>query len=462
MVRTPAALIALPAALVLAPALAAQLRIYTAQAGGVEQLIAGAYDFGEAPAGDTLEVRFRLRNTGSSNISLTRLSMAERESAFVIAGDPTLPFLMTPGVNVDFRVRFRSDLPGTFNGSVRFNDQFLLVAAKANATFTVAESRDGTLVVRVAGDTIDLGRAERGSTSLVTLVLANLSATPVTIGEMLTSEPFRLSGVETPLHLESGDTAGLQVIFAPTRAGVSRGTLTIGGRSFTLTGLAQDPPFPEPLILFSTENVASAQQVKVSVRLAAASKLSGTGRMSMELVPISEGLNTDPAIQFLASGAREIALSVAEGAQSATVDGSAETTFQTGTTAGTLVFTVRLGDRTAQALLRVAPAAAAIDAKRAARASNALDVQIAGFDNTRTVSKLRFRFFRANGSAVNPEPIDAEVGPEFRRFFESSVAGGLFALRAVFPVAGSAAEVTGVEVEIVSGAGVAQTGRIGF
>jgi len=45
-----------------------------------------------------------------------------------------------------------------------------------------------------------------------------------------------------------------------------------------------------------------------------------------------------------------------------------------------------------------------------------------------------------------------DVAADFRRFFESSDAGGMFQMRAAFPVTGGA-EVAGVEIELVNPSG---------
>jgi hypothetical protein len=57
-------------------------------------------------------------------------------------------------------------------------------------------------------------------------------------------------------------------------------------------------------------------------------------------------------------------------------------------------------------------------------------------------------------------PVDA--GAIFRRYFESSQAGGAFAMRATFPVTGDATRIGGVDVKVTNSAGVISARRINF
>ncbi len=444
--------------LTLAPVAAAQLRLAAIPAPGQEVALSGAYELGQVPAGDTLEARFRLRNVGATNATLMRLVVAGQ--GFTLAGDTALPYVMTPGANVDFFVRFRSDVPGGFGAPLQFNDQVVVLHAVATPAVTVSAEVDGA-IVPLEG-TLDFGRIERGSTSTRRVTLANVHSAPIEVAVLAADEPFAIRGAAPPLTVAPREPVSFDVVYTARRAGPERGTLRVGARSFALAGFGVDPPLPEPEIVFSTESVASAQQIRVAVRLASAARTAGTGRLSVALIPVAPGINADAGIQFLASGSAEIDFAVAEGAPAAAIEGGAEAVFQTGTTAGTLVFTARLGGHTRQALLRIAPSAPVIDVTRGARLTNTLDVQVAGFDNTRTLSRLRFVFFDRGGAAIGSGPIEAEAGPEFRRFFESSTAGGVFGVRAVFPVAGDAGLIAGVEVELTSGAGVTRTSRIAF
>jgi hypothetical protein len=110
----------------------------------------------------------------------------------------------------------------------------------------------------------------------------------------------------------------------------------------------------------------------------------------------------------------------------------------------------------------IAPEAPRADTGRALRESRNLVVHLTGFDNTRTLSRLGYTFYDANGSVINANPIVPDIAAEFRRYFETSTMGGTFAVRAVFPVTGDPAQVSAVEVELKNDSGTSRTGRLRF
>jgi len=214
-------------------------------------------------------------------------------------------------------------------------------------------------------------------------------------------------------------------------------------------------------VVLDAQSSASARQSTAQVRLAGAAPLSGTGRLDIEFRPDAPHPD-DPAIQFVGNSSREIAFQVKEGATEATFNVLSEIRFQTGTTAGVIVFTARLGGHVEQTFLRILPAAAGIDVTRAARKDANLEVEVSGFDNTRSVSQLGFQFFDPSGRPVSPGVLRVDAASDFQRYFNGSALGGIFMLKAIFPVTGGPAGVAAMEVEIVNQAGVSRSQRIQF
>src|SRR5206468_936862 len=107
----------------------------------------------------------------------------------------------------------------------------------------------------------------------------------------------------------------------------------------------------------------------------------GAGTVTLDFTDLA-----DPAIAF-ATGGRSLTFLVARG------DTGARFLFQTGTSAGTIAFTVALGDSSDQATVRIPGVAPAFTTVQAARSAGSIDVRIAGFDNTRTAGPLTFTFF---------------------------------------------------------------------
>ena len=182
----------------------------------------------------------------------------------------------------------------------------------------------------------------------------------------------------------------------------------------------------------------------------------------MTFVPTIEGASDDPAVQFVANGARLLPLTVEEGETAARLGGEPAAWFQTGTTAGTIVFDVELGARRSEASITMPPAPVVIDVGSTSRTSTGLEVQVSGFDNTLSASNVAFTFYDTTGGRITPQPLRADVAGAFRDHFGSAQLGGLFALKASFPVAGDASQIGAVEVEFVNNAGTSAAHRLTF
>src|SRR5262245_11080730 len=126
----------------LALSASAQIAVYTLDNSGVvETPVEGFADLGTAQAGDTLDTKFRLRNTGTTNITLTSLRVSG--VGFSVQNDPSKPYLMAAGTNVDFRIRFQPSAYGSYSATLIVNDKTYLLRATAPAGVTL-RAEDGT------------------------------------------------------------------------------------------------------------------------------------------------------------------------------------------------------------------------------------------------------------------------------------------------------------------------------
>ena len=138
------------------------------------------------------------------------------------------------------------------------------------------------------------------------------------------------------------------------------------------------------------------------------------------------------------------------------------TDFQTGTTAGDLIFTATLPNGTDQKRLTIPRTAIGVDTFTATRVAAGLNVSINGFDNTRTASQFTFTFYDHAGVAIAPGAISVDLTTNFAAYFAKSQFGGVFGLRAVFPVTGDSSQVDAVSVTLANAAGKTNTGKIKF
>jgi hypothetical protein len=271
----------------------------------------------------------------------------------------------------------------------------------------------------------------------------------------------------------------LDVTFTPTTTGPQQATLTIGLLTYPLqgTGVAPPPPvFPAPSIQLTLATPGSAQQGSLSVSLASASTASGSGTVTLafqcqrSLVPKCGDPTVtvpcdDPTVTF-ADGTRSATFTVAEGASTGQFAGGSSVSFGTGTSAGTLVFTVTLGSNTAQANVTIPPALVAINA--AVAASNVecdpalvyctptnIQLQINGWDNTwdntqpTSANQIVFNFFDSSGNQISPHNITVDETTAFQSYFQCSDLGGVFGLTAFFPVIEGSGVVATVATAVV-------------
>jgi len=473
----------------------AQVTVSTVQ-GGVATPAGQVYAFGAVALGSVSDVDFRLTNTGSSPVYLTNLSLAgtsEQTAPYtpnfsvvctlspdLCAGAQTqqLPILINPTGTLDFTVQFEPFQLGSPSA--------VLTVAAGN-TITVFLSGTGVPGLTAlldnqplaSGQTISFGSVQVGSSQTMALMLANqtnvllaVPAIPPPAGGSFTVAGSALSATSVP----AGSSTELDVVFTPAAAGLQQATLTIGLNSYPLQGTGIGAPqadFPVPSIQVNLATPASAQQGTLSVILAAASAASGAGTVTLAFQSAVEGVSSDPTVTF-ADGTNSATFTVAQGASKGQFGAEPTVSFGTGTTAGTLVFTVTLGANPAQTTNVAIPAALiGIDTAVAARnvacdialvycTTTNVQLQINGWDNTRSASQLVFNFFSSSGAAIQPSPITVNAATPFEQYFAGSDMAGVFGLYVLFPVTGDSDVVVAAQVQITNSAGTVQSASITF
>lgn len=449
--------------LILAAGLASgQLQLFLIDAPGSEVPAPGSVDVGSVPSGDYVDTRFRIRNVGAEMVDLERLRVLG--AGFTLRNHPSTPVSIQPGSNVDFRVRFRPANFGSYSASLTVNDIGLLLLGRSPASLTLSVLEEDAWQPLGAGDTVLFGSVLRKSSSTRRLRIHNpasalLSLSGIAIGD----GPFHSVDLPAaPLQVEPNGSVDFSVEYAPLTNGIHQSTLAMDGRQFLLEGFGTDPPFPEPEIVFESVGLTSGEQARVRVRLADKPTTWGSGELRIEFVPGVEGAADDPAVQFTATGTRTIPLTVAEESTEALLGGAREAIFQTGTTAGTITFTAVLGTHTVPLSFTVSPEVVQVDSAAGRQIPTGLEVEVAGFDNTHSVSGVAFRFFDRQNNALTQGAIEVDVAQAFRSYFLSAHVGGMFSLLARFPVAGDVSLIGFVEVGFVNSVGASVKRRATF
>ena len=441
--------------------LAALAQIQVLRFDGTNETPVGALaDVGPAAPGDTLETRFRVRNIGAGAAIFQTLSIAG--SGFRITTAPSLPYTIAPGSEAEFRVAFSPTAVGSYSAFLLVNT--INITLRGTVTPSATMTVGGGTTPLTAGAVIDFGSVQRGSSRLQTFTLANPNNASITVNTLVVSGAgFRGPiGATTPLPIPSGQSVSFQVAFEPAGGQASQGTLTVDQRSFVLTGQGLDPPLPTASIQFGSAAGASAQQNNLSIPLAAPSPVSGTGTLTLAFHSSVPGVADDSAVQFLSGPKRAATVTISQGSTTAMFGSQSSMAFQTGSTAGTIVFTLTLPNATQQASLTIAPAAVILDTAHAVRRVGNLDISLVGLDNTYSASQLAFTFYNQSGATIQPGVIRVDVTSDFRLYFAAAQAGGQFALLATFPVSGDVNQVAGFDVQVTNSAGATKTQKITF
>jgi hypothetical protein len=354
---------------------------------------------------------------------------------------------------MDFTVRFAPADYGSYSANLTVNGTSVLLTGSSMAAAIVSSGG----VRLTSGSTTDMGLAERGTSISKVFRLENTTSERVRVqAASVSGANFRVAqAFALPLELAPNSSLDFEVIFAPAASGVFQGSLTIDSRTYRLTGAANEPAFPKPALVVDLPTATSGQQGRVSVHFGQPSRAIGSGRLKLEFHPAVKLAPDDDAVRFI-KGNRLASFDVTEGA---TIPLS-EFTFQTGTTAGTIVFTAEVGGWTTTTSVEIAQQPVQLDRVKATKNGSMLEVEMVAYDNTRSVSQLSFTFYSTRGEAMQPGSIKVDGLSDFRRFFENSVTGGAFTLRAVFPVAGAITEISAVDVGIANAVGSTASGKI--
>lgn len=430
----------------LAPNIAADLRLAVFTPPNQEIAVDSTYTFPQTQMDAVSEVRLRIRNAGTAAVDINRV--------FIPPGSPIkvsnvfpIPRTLAPGAFGEFRVEFAPQSPGSFTVQLLVNDHSWTLSGSSLDQGGL-ETYDGSAWMPVApGATVSLGQ---------TIVGQELDRW-FRLTQPLMGEP-RIAGAGFTL---SWFGEGFRVVFKSSMPGTHTAKLTAGSLSWTLTATAEQEPPPVPSFIQTPDPAQSATQLSIGIVLAGPAKTNLTGTLRLEFQPEVPGLGDDPAIAFLPSASRSISFAVATGQSEARFTGERQAVFQTGSTAGWITLRILLGPHQVEHRMRIAPAPVKFVSSRAARSSNLAEVTVHGIDNMRATSRVGFRFLRAGGAVAGSYEVD--LAESFSSYFRANPQqGGVFQLRAQFPVSGDASQLESVEVLMTNAQGSASTGQLRF
>jgi hypothetical protein len=428
------------------PMVASNLQLSVFVPPSQETPVTSTYAFPLTATGDSAEVRFRVRNTGTAIVEVNRVFIAPG-GPFRVSNAFPIPRTMAPGGFGEIRVAFSPTTGGAFSGELKINDTVWTLTGVSQAVPEL-EVYDGQSWASVAsGATLDFGRIQPGQQVDKWFRLTMPAAeTPRVAGDGFTLDMF-------------GE--GFRITCRPAVPGQYSAKLALGARSWTLTATGEEPAPPTPMFVALPAAIENGVEHRVEIALASPATANVTGTLRLVFEPETAQLGDDATVAFLPSQSRSIGFSVKQGqAAPEFADGNAAL-IQTGSTAGWIVLRIILGPHIVEQRVHIAPAAVKIDAATAARSANVAEIVIKGIDNARTAQRIGFKFYRTDASVAGS--FDIGVGPAFKDYYAANTkSGGVFQLRAQFPVSGDSTQLESVEITLTNETGARNTGRLKF
>ena len=418
--------------------------------------------FSTIPANQSESSNLVIANVGNANVTIVTLALSAALGGFSATGNLTgnLGEVLKPGQSDTFAISFVPTAPGNYLGTLTIETQTGSSVTSTTVSLMATAGAPVTPPLRVTMSSTDFGRVALGQSSKQTVTVINSGGaaavvSPITVSGAGYSLPPRFPGA---LTVAAGSSATFQVAFTPQLPHQLNGTLKAGTQSFALTGSGY-LVYPTPSILLSAPVLQSRQSPSVSVQLSSPAPVDEAFQLKMSFTPSVADGTGDSAIQFLTGNPTNAAVTVAQGETA-----SSTLSFQTGTTAGTITFTLTppVGAPITQSFA-IAPAIIGIDTATAVAESTQIILSITGFDNTHAGSKLQCTFYDGKGNPIAPGAITADATSAFAQYFaENGPAGGAFALRVAYPVTGDVTQVASVSFQITNPAGATTAQTLQF
>jgi len=425
-------------------------------------------DFGSISTNATSTIAFTISNQTSSSVSAPSVALQSGvflSSAFSLAAS-ALPPAIPAYSSASFTVTFAPGQTGFATATLTIGQNSYglsgtgIVVADTDALQISYSDSGGVRTLPQAATPINFGQIASGSAVLTFYVMnPAVSFNAITVPSVTaTGAGFALASLPTlPAAIQPGQSISFQLVFTPAGTGTYNGTLTIGTRQFSITAKGSSSSIPDASFQVDQSPLSSQQQAHLSIQLAAAAPVNLIGTLTMQFTPSVSGVSDDPAINFLATSGRQLQVTAASGSQTTMYNGQSALTFQTGTTAGTLTFTLTFPNKAPMTKsFMIAPTTVQITSAQALRQDPNLVLNLTGYDNTYSIGSLNFQFYDTNGKTVVPNGITVDAASSFKQFFfNNNQAGGAFTMQASFPVRGDVTKIASVVATFTNSAGTA-------
>jgi hypothetical protein len=399
---------------------------------------------------------------------VTVSSLSVSGAGFSIVQTSSVPYVVSPGGAMDIYVQLAAGSPAAYSANFQVNtiSVILVVTVVAAPNLSVQSPCTGPNPNTGA---ITFGTIQSGQTEACIFSLQNSGAQSITVSTLtISGAGFQfIQMIQTPILIPAGGLTTFTVNFAPSSAAVYSGMLTVGSQAtqtYPLSGSAL-PPLPTPQIQFDSGAYGSDQQRTVTMSLPSPSPIAATGVLLLSFKPGTTVVTDDPAIVFVSNGSRSMPFSIDAGATQFQFQGQTGAVFQTGTTWGTISFSISTNVSvagTATASMSIPPSVIAIDKAIATAEAGALNVQVSAYDNTYSAGPMSFTFYDLKGNVIQPGAVSADFTSQFYTYFTTAQAGSAFQMQVNFPVTGDSSQVMAVDVTLTNSAGSVTINQLDF
>ncbi|MBE0656230.1 MAG: choice-of-anchor D domain-containing protein [Bryobacteraceae bacterium] len=356
------------------------------------------------PVGDSTTLLFRFSNQTTRDLTIPTIAITG--TSYGLQDVPIQPVVVPPGDSQLFSIVFSPTAPGPQNGTLRIGgDVFFLTGEGIGPQLSYSyRSPAGVTPVQPLGNVVFPG-AQVGGSSTVDFIIRNSGSAPapiVSIGIVSDgARVFEIEGLQAlPTSIAPSASIVFTIRFSPLNTTFATASLRVNNDAFPLGGIGATP---EPLPSYTIDGpttIQSFQQPAIGLTLASPYGMDVTGTLS--LATESESGAGDPSVQF-STGGQVVNFTIPAGETKAVFpSGSNQIKFQTGSVAGTIVFTpafvieggLDLTPENPLTLRLALPAAAPLLAGASVdnRTTTGFTLSIVGTTTTRSLTRAKVSF----------------------------------------------------------------------
>jgi hypothetical protein len=249
-----------------------------------------SYGFGSVIDGQTKSENFTITNTGAAPLTISQLSASG--APYSVSG-LTLPATISAGAMTTFSVLFAPTNAGNFTGTVAITSNAPNSPASISLGGTGTAS---TVTLSASTNSLSYTGIYVGGSSAQNVIITNNGNTSATISQVnVNAKDFTTSGITTPLTLAAGQSATLQVIFAPSASENVEGNITVstsqgGSAVVSVFGNGVQPALTITPSSVSFGSVTLGSPISQTIQLTN----SGTGTLSISQLNVTgSGFSTN-------------------------------------------------------------------------------------------------------------------------------------------------------------------------